>query len=78
MLSRRALASMVVRSNPRKAEAQRIIPWTSSSSSFKLIKRKQNDLKGLIELDKNLRLLDKIDPVKYDFALFSLGAFENF
>ena len=43
-----------------------------------LIKRKQNDLKALIELDKNLRLLDKIDPVKYDFSLFGLGMYEGF
>jgi len=31
-----------------------------------------------LELDKNLRLLDKKDPVKYDFALFGLGVFEKF
>ena len=43
-----------------------------------LIKRKQNDLKGLIELDKNLRLLDNMDPVKYDFSLFGLGMYEGF
>ena len=30
------------------------------------------------ELDENLRTLDKLDPVKYDFALFGLGIFENF
>ena len=43
-----------------------------------LIKRKQNDAKALEELDKNLRQLDKKDPVKYDFALFGLGVFESF
>ncbi|MEC9160442.1 MAG: DUF2400 family protein, partial [Bacteroidota bacterium] len=26
----------------------------------------------------NLRKLDLKDPVKYDFALFGLGVFENF
>lgn len=43
-----------------------------------LLKRKQNDAKALKELDINLRNLDPLDPVKYDFALFGLGAFENF
>ena len=43
-----------------------------------LLKRKQNDAKALAELDHNLRLLDSNDPVKYDFALFGLGAFEKF
>ncbi|SIR15913.1 TIGR02757 family protein [Maribacter ulvicola] len=43
-----------------------------------LLKRKQNDAKALAELDRNLRKLDPIDPVKYDFALFGLGVFEKF
>ncbi len=43
-----------------------------------LLKRKQNDAKALAELDTNLRKLDPIDPVKYDFALFGLGVFEKF
>ncbi|MEZ4811044.1 MAG: TIGR02757 family protein [Allomuricauda sp.] len=43
-----------------------------------LLKRKQNDAKALLELDANLRTLDPLDPVKYDFALFGLGAFEKF
>jgi uncharacterized protein (TIGR02757 family) len=41
------------------------------------ISRKQNDWKSVIELDAHLRKLDPIDPVKYDFALFSLGAIEK-
>lgn len=45
---------------------------------LKLLSRKQNDAKALTELDKNLRLMDKQDPVKYDFALFGLGVFERF
>jgi len=45
---------------------------------LKLIKRKQNDGKTLAELDKALRKMDSNDPVKYDFALFGLGAFEGF
>ena len=43
-----------------------------------LLKRKQNDAKALLELDTKLRKLDPVDPVKYDFALFGLGAFERF
>ena len=43
-----------------------------------LLKRKQNDGKALAELDKSLRNFDPQDPVKYDFALFGLGVFENF
>lgn len=43
-----------------------------------LLNRKQNDAKALAELDYNLRALDPIDPVKYDFALFGLGVFEKF
>ncbi|WP_310555496.1 TIGR02757 family protein [Flavobacterium sp.] len=45
---------------------------------LKLLVRKQNDAKALFELDTNLRVLDSIDPVKYDFALFGLGVFEDF
>ncbi|SNR32371.1 TIGR02757 family protein [Lutibacter agarilyticus] len=43
-----------------------------------LLTRKQNDAKALAELDTSLRKMDKNDPVKYDFALFGLGVFENF
>ena len=45
---------------------------------LKLLKRKQNDAKALVELDHNLRKMDAQDPVKYDFALFGLGVFEKF
>ena len=43
-----------------------------------LLGRKQNDARALLELDTCLRLLDPLDPVKYDFALFGLGVFERF
>ncbi len=43
-----------------------------------LLERKQNDAKALAELDKNLRKMDPVDPVKYDYALFGLGVFENY
>lgn len=45
---------------------------------LKLLSRKQNDAKTLLELDTALRTMDPIDPVKYDFALFGLGAIEKF
>jgi len=43
-----------------------------------LLYRKQNDWKAVEELTLNLRQLDPVDPVKYDFALFGLGIFEKF
>jgi len=45
---------------------------------LELLKRKQNDIKAVNELDKQIRSMDNEDPVKYDFALFGLGVFENF
>jgi len=43
-----------------------------------LITRRQNDWKALEELMVHLKSFDPEDPVKYDFALFGLGIFENF
>ncbi len=43
-----------------------------------MLKRKQNDTKAVSELDAVLRSFDEKDPVKYDFALFGLGAIERF
>lgn len=43
-----------------------------------MLKRKQNDAKAVAELDAVLRSFDEKDPVKYDFALFGLGAMERF
>jgi uncharacterized protein (TIGR02757 family) len=43
-----------------------------------LLTRRQNDALAVAELDMNLRALDPNDPVRYDFALFGLGVFENF
>jgi len=39
-----------------------------------LITRKQNNLKSVLELTEKLRLMDKNDPIKYDFALFGVEA----
>lgn len=38
-----------------------------------LITRPQSDWKTAIELTENLRRLDELDPVKYDFALFGMS-----
>jgi uncharacterized protein (TIGR02757 family) len=43
-----------------------------------LLNRKQNDWKALEELMEKLRTFDPSDPVKYDYALFGLGAFDGF
>ncbi len=48
------------------------------SRKLGLLHRKQNDWKAVEELTARLRNFDPIDPVKYDFALFGLGVFENF
>ncbi len=42
-----------------------------------LLKRNQNDAVAVSELDTKLRKLDPVDPVKYDYALFGLSAFEK-
>lgn len=43
-----------------------------------LLTRKQNDWKAVLEITENLRELDPVDPIKYDIALFALGAVEGF
>ncbi len=47
------------------------------SRSLGLLIRTQNDWTSVEELTNNLKLFDAKDPVKYDFALFGLGAFEG-
>jgi len=42
-----------------------------------LLQRKQDDWEAAMELTAHLRTLDEQDPVKYDFALFSIGVIEN-
>ena len=43
-----------------------------------ILKRTQTDWQTAIELTNYCRTLDPKDPVKYDFALFSLGVIEKF
>lgn len=48
------------------------------SRSFGILQRKQTDWLAAMELTEYCRTLDPKDPVKYDFALFSLGVIEKF
>ncbi len=45
---------------------------------FNLLKRTTVDWNAAAELTSYLRSFDRLDPVKYDFALFGLGAIEKF
>jgi uncharacterized protein (TIGR02757 family) len=48
------------------------------SRGLGIVKRTQTDWQTAIELTNYCRTLDPKDPVKYDFALFSLGVIEKF
>lgn len=64
--------------NPAQLSCPLDVHTGNVARSLGVLKRKQNDHKALVELDTFLRKLDPIDPVKYDFALFGLGAYEGF
>ena len=49
-----------------------------AARKMRLLHRKQNDWQAATELTEYLRTLDQKDPVKYDFALFSLGIDEKY
>lgn len=48
------------------------------AKKLNILQRKQTDWQAAMELTEYLRTLDAADPVKYDFALFGLGAMEKF
>jgi len=48
------------------------------SRKLGLLTRAQNDWQAVEEITSVLRKFDKKDPIKYDFSLFGLGAFEGF
>lgn len=48
------------------------------SRKLGMLKRKQNDWQAVEEITEVLKTFDIADPIKYDFALFGLGAFEKF
>jgi len=43
-----------------------------------LLKRLQNDWKAVEEVTAKLREIDPADPVRFDFALFGMGMFEDY
>jgi uncharacterized protein (TIGR02757 family) len=47
------------------------------AKKLNLLQRTQTDWQTAVELTEYLRTLDAKDPVKYDFALFSLGVIEK-
>ena len=47
------------------------------SRKLGLLNRTQNDWQAVEEITSVLRNFDKNDPIKYDFSLFGLGAFEG-
>jgi uncharacterized protein (TIGR02757 family) len=49
----------------------------NTSRHLGLLQRKQNDWKAVEEITAVLRKFDPVDPIKYDFALFGIGAFED-
>ncbi|PIF06313.1 MAG: TIGR02757 family protein [Draconibacterium sp.] len=48
-----------------------------SARMLGLLKSKQNNWQAVEEVTARLRKFDASDPVKYDYALFGLGAFEQ-
>lgn len=48
------------------------------SRKLGLLMRKQDDWQAVEEITEVLKSFDPKDPIKYDFALFGLGAFEGF
>jgi uncharacterized protein (TIGR02757 family) len=49
----------------------------NSARRLGLLERKQNDWRSVQLLTEELRKLDPADPVKYDYALFGMGAIER-
>lgn len=43
-----------------------------------ILQRKQRDWKAVEEITHCLRMLDPMDPVRYDYALFGMGVIEKF
>jgi uncharacterized protein (TIGR02757 family) len=64
------------------APSQLIIPLdvhvARVAKQLNILQAKQSDWQAALELTEYLRTLDKHDPVKYDFALFSIGVLEKY
>lgn len=61
--------------SPSKLSIPLDVHTGNTSRELGILKRRTNDWKAVKELDVVLRSLDPVDPVKYDFALFGLGAY---
>lgn len=48
-----------------------------TAQKLQLLNRDKADWKAAIELTDNLRIMDKEDPIKYDFALFAISIEEH-
>lgn len=46
------------------------------AKKYGLVSRKSNDWKTVNQLTENLRILNPKDPVRYDYALFGIGALD--
>lgn len=49
----------------------------NTSRKLGMLRREQSDWKAVLELSQFCSVLDPSDPVKYDFALFGLGALQK-
>lgn len=63
--------------NPSELKIPLDVHVARQARALGLLKRKQNDWKAVIELNKNLHKLDPEDPAKYDFALFGMGVLDQ-
>lgn len=63
--------------NPKQLSCPLDVHSGNIARKLSILKRKQNDAKAVLELDKALRKMDPNDPVKYDFALFGLGVYKD-
>lgn len=66
----------------RVASSELMIPLDTHTGQVSrrlgILKRKQNDWKAVEELTCFLKILSPEDPVRYDYALFALGAEERY
>jgi len=64
--------------SPSKLKLPLDLHSANMSRQLGLLSLKQNNWKAVEEVSNHLILLDPLDPIKYDFALFGMSIFENF
>jgi len=62
--------------NPSDLKIPLDVHVARQSRQLGLLTRRANDWKSVLELTSVLRILDPEDPVKYDYGLFGMGAFD--